>query len=101
MPPPPKRKWRKPQGDRLNGAASVSSPSTPTTPRSTIAQQPKRPKVEDAVGKGEGTVGAIGTVDVKQMYSTAAGDAQAKPFSALSGTLDKALLAGLDKMGFE
>jgi ATP-dependent RNA helicase MSS116 len=96
MPPPPKRKWRRPQGDRVNGAASGSS--TPTTPRSTVAQQPKRPKVDDAIAPGEG---AIGIVNVKQMYSTAAGDAQAKPFSALSGTLDKALLDGLDKMGFE
>lgn len=60
-----------------------------------MAQQPKRPKVEDGTPKPEGTV------DVKQMYSTSAGGEAAKPFSALSGRLDKALLDGLDKMGFE
>jgi ATP-dependent RNA helicase MSS116 len=60
-----------------------------------MAQQPKRPRVADAVPA------SVGTVDVKQMYSAATGEANAKPFSALSGTLDKTLLAGLDKMGFE
>jgi ATP-dependent RNA helicase MSS116 len=60
-----------------------------------VAQQPKRPKVEDVVPRVEGAV------DVKQMYSTSAGNASAKPFSELSGVLDKALLDGLDKMGFE
>jgi ATP-dependent RNA helicase MSS116 len=95
MPPPPKRKWRRPNGDRANGAASGSAPGTPTTPRTAVAQQPKRPRVADAVPTAEGTV------DVKQMYSSSAGDASAKPFSALSGKLDKSLLDGLDKMGFE
>lgn len=92
MPPPPKRKWHRP---RTNGTANGSGPGTPTTPLNTVAQQPKRPKVDDAVPKAEGTV------DVKQMYSTSAGNASAKPFSDLSGKLDKALLDGLDKMGFE
>jgi hypothetical protein len=95
MPPPPKRKWHRPRGDRANGAATPSTPGTSTTPRTAVAQQPKRPKVEDAMQKPEGTV------DVKQMYSTSAGGATAKPFSELSGKLDKALLDGLDKMGFE
>lgn len=98
MPPPPKRKWHRPRGDRPNVAANGSatgSNSTQTGPRPTIAQQPKRPKVEDTPPNG------AGSVDVRQMYSTSAGDAEAKPFSALSGTLDKALLNGLDKMGFE
>ncbi|OAL02684.1 ATP-dependent RNA helicase MSS116, mitochondrial [Phaeosphaeriaceae sp. SRC1lsM3a] len=95
MPPPPKRKWHRPKGDRANGTATPSTPATPTTPRTAIAQQPKRPKVENAMPKPEGTV------DVKQMYSTSAGDATAKPFSELSGKLDKALLDGVDKMGFE
>jgi ATP-dependent RNA helicase MSS116 len=93
MPPPPKRKWpNRPRGG--GGGANGSAPGTPTTPRSTVSQQPKRPKVEDAAPKAEG-------VDVKQMYSTSAGDASAKPFSELSGKLDKSLLDGLDKMGFE
>ncbi|KAF2031361.1 ATP-dependent RNA helicase MSS116, mitochondrial [Setomelanomma holmii] len=92
MPAPPnKRKFYRP--NRANGAANGSTPNTPTTP--IIAQLPKRPRVEDAAAKVEGTV------DVKQMYSTSAGDASAKPFSELSGVLDKALLDGLDKMGFE
>jgi hypothetical protein len=98
MPPQPKRKWHRPRGDRANGAANGSAPSTPSTPgtpRTALTQQPKRPKVEDAMPTAEGTV------DVKQMYSTSAGDASAKPFSELSGKLDKALLEGLDKMGFE
>lgn len=95
MPPPPKRKWHRPKGDRANGTATPSTPATTTTPRTAIAQQPKRPKVEDALPTPEGTV------DVKQMYSTSAGDATAKPFSELSGKLDKALLDGVDKMGFE
>jgi ATP-dependent RNA helicase MSS116 len=93
MPPPPnKRKFYRPNRAN-NGAGNGSAPNTPTTP--TVAQQPKRPKVDDTVPK------AAGTVDVKQMYSTATGEASAKPFSALSGVLDKALLDGLDKMGFE
>ncbi|KAH7087433.1 ATP-dependent RNA helicase MSS116, mitochondrial [Paraphoma chrysanthemicola] len=93
MPPPPnKRKFYRPNRAN-NGPANGSGANTPTAP--TVAQQPKRPKVEDAVPKAEGTV------DVKQMYSTSAGNASAKPFSELSGVLDKALLDGLDKMGFE
>jgi ATP-dependent RNA helicase MSS116 len=105
MPPPPKRKWHPRKtgtpanANAANGSASNTSsgPGTPTTPRSTMAQQPKRPKV-DAAPMPEGT---IGTMDVKQMYSTSPGGDAAKPFSALSGRLDKALLDGLDKMGFE
>ncbi|EDU40617.1 DEAD/DEAH box helicase [Pyrenophora tritici-repentis] len=96
MPPPPKRKWPRGRGggggDRTNGAATQGGP---TNPRSTIAQQPKRPKMEDAQPKPEGGV------DVRQMYSTAAGDAQPKPFSELKDKLNKGLLDGLDKMGFE
>ena len=93
MPPPPKRKWPRPKGgDRSNGA---STPNPPTTPRAAIAQQPKRPKVEDTLAK------PVDTVDVRQMYSTAAGDAAPKPFSDLQSKLHKGLLDGLDKMGFE
>ncbi|KAI1522687.1 SrmB Superfamily II DNA and RNA helicase [Pyrenophora tritici-repentis] len=51
--------------------------------------------MEDAQPKPEGGV------DVRQMYSTAAGDAQPKPFSELKDKLNKGLLDGLDKMGFE
>ncbi|KAF1833271.1 DEAD-domain-containing protein [Decorospora gaudefroyi] len=98
MPPPPKRKWPRGRGgggssggDRTNGA----SPTTPATPRSTIAQQPKRPRVENMQPKAEGRV------DVRQMYSTAAGDAAPQPFSALKTQLHPGLLDGLDKMGFE
>lgn len=95
MPPPPpaKRKWpRRNGGERSNGA---STPTTPTTPRSVAAQQPKRPKVADTLPKPDGTV------DVKQMYSTAAGDAAPKPFSDLKDKLNQGLLDGLEKMGFE
>jgi hypothetical protein len=91
-PPPPKRKWNRPRNS--NGPANGSANGTPTTPLTALAQQPKRPRVEDAVPKPE-------ALDVKQMYSTSAGDASAKPFSTLSGKLDKSLLDGLDKMGFE
>ena len=97
MPPPPKRKWpNRPRGGGGGGGggANGSVPGTPTTPRSTVAQQPKRPKVQDAAPAAEG-------VDVKQMYSTSAGNASAKPFSELRSVLDKSLLDGLDKMGFE
>jgi hypothetical protein len=90
-PPPPKRKWNRP---RNNGPANGSAPGTPATPHTALNQQPKRPRVEDAAPQSEG-------VDVKQMYSTSAGEASAKPFSTLSGKLDKSLLDGLDKMGFE
>ncbi|KAE8873511.1 hypothetical protein PTNB73_00143 [Pyrenophora teres f. teres] len=99
MPPPPKRKWPRGRGgggggggDRTNGTATQGGS---TNPRSTIAQQPKRPKMEDAQPKPEGGV------DVRQMYSTAAGDAAPKPFSELKDKLNKGLLDGLDKMGFE
>jgi hypothetical protein len=93
MPPPPKRKFPRP--NRANGAPNGSAPGAPTTPRTGPTQQPKRPRVEAAEPQ------AVGTVDVKQMYSTASGDASAKPFSVLNGKLDKTLLDGLDKMGFQ
>jgi ATP-dependent RNA helicase MSS116 len=93
MPPPPKRKWpNRPRGGGGAGA-NGAAPGAPTTPRNN-AQLPKRPKIEEAAPKADG-------VDVKQMYSTSAGNAEAKPFSQLSGVLDKSLLDGLDKMGFE
>ena len=96
MPPPPKRKWPRGRGggggDRTNGTPTQGGP---TNPRSTMAQQPKRPKMEDAQPKPEGGV------DVRQMYSTAAGDAAPKPFSELKDKLNTGLLDGLDKMGFE
>jgi ATP-dependent RNA helicase MSS116 len=60
-----------------------------------MSQQPKRPRVENTQPKVEGTV------DVRQMYSTAAGDAAPKPFAELKGKLHPGLLDGLDKMGFE
>jgi ATP-dependent RNA helicase MSS116 len=98
-PLPPKRKWHPRKATNANGSASNAStaPGTPTTPRSTMAQQPKRPR-EQAAPAAEGT---IGVMNVKQMYSTSAGGGEAKPFSTLSGKLDKALLDGMDKMGFE
>jgi len=95
MPPPPKRKWPRGRGgggDRTNGTPTQGGL---TNPRSAMAQQPKRPKMEDAQPKPEGSV------DVRQMYSTAAGDAAPKPFSELKDKLNKGLLDGLDKMGFE
>jgi ATP-dependent RNA helicase MSS116 len=91
MPPPPKRKWHRP---RPAGAA----PNNGANPQSTVAQQPKRPKVEDAVQQN---AGSNGPVDVKAMYSTSSGNAEAKRFSEMAGTLDKSLLQSLDKMGFE
>jgi hypothetical protein len=42
-----------------------------------------------------------GAPNVKAMYSTAAGNAEAKKFSEMAGKLDKSLLLGLEKMGFE
>ena len=98
MSAPPKRKWPRGRGggggggDRANGAPGRGGP---TNPRSTMSQQPKRPRVEDAQPKPETGV------DVRQMYSTAAGDAAPKPFSDLKNKLHPALLNGLDKMGFE
>ncbi|KAH9859931.1 hypothetical protein IAQ61_011714 [Plenodomus lingam] len=94
MPPPPaKRKWpRRNGGERSNGSAT---PTAPMTPRTALGQHPKRPKVEDAPPT------SASPVDVKQMYSTAAGDAAPKPFSDLKDRLDKSLLDGLDKMGFQ
>jgi len=97
MPPPPtKRKWhpRKPANNNTASGSASNASTAPGTPTA-LAQQPKRPRVENAAPKPEGGV------DVKQMYSTSAGGDSAKPFSALSGKLDKALLDGLDKMGFE
>jgi ATP-dependent RNA helicase MSS116 len=97
--PPPKRKWPRGRGgggrgggDRATGANTTTGPASP---RPAMGQQPKRPRVENAAPKPEGTV------DVRQMYSTAAGDAAPKPFSELKGKLNQGLLDGLDKMGFE
>lgn len=101
MPPPPKRKWPRGRGgggagggaaDRANGGASTPGTSTP---RFSMSQQPKRPKMEDTQPKPDARV------DVRQMYSTAAGEAAPKPFSELKNRLHKGLLDGLDKMGFE
>lgn len=91
-PPPAKRKWPRRNGGAANGGPT---PTTPTTPRSTVAQQPKRPKVEDTLPK------PVGTIDVKQMYGTAAGGEAPRPFSDLKDKLNKGLLDGLEKMGFE
>ncbi|KAJ4318737.1 hypothetical protein N0V94_004251 [Neodidymelliopsis sp. IMI 364377] len=91
MPPPPKRKWNRP---RPAGAA----PNNGANLQSTVAQQQKRPKVEDAVQQN---AGSNGPVDVKAMYSTSSGNAEAKRFSEMAGTLDSSLLQSLDKMGFE
>jgi ATP-dependent RNA helicase MSS116 len=91
MPPPPKRKWHRP---RPNGAA----PNNGANPHSTATQQPKRPRTEDVKMQD---VTATGPVDVKAMYSTSAGNAEAKRFSEMKGALDQALLNSLDKMGFE
>jgi hypothetical protein len=101
MSAPPKRKWTRGGrgggrggggGDRANGTPARG---TPMNSRSTMAQQPKRPRVEDTQPKSETGV------NVRQMYSTAAGDAAPKPFSDLKNKLHPALLQGLDKMGFE
>lgn len=93
MPPPPKRKWPRPKGgDRSNGATTQNPPAARRPP---IAQQPKRPRVEDTLPE------PVDTVDVRQMYSTAAGEAAPKPFSVLQNKLHQGLLDGLDKMGFE
>jgi ATP-dependent RNA helicase MSS116 len=89
MPPPPKRKWNRP---RPAGAA----PGNAASPHST-ATLPKRPKTEEASKQAAPS----GPVDVKAMYSTSAGSGEAKPFSDMAGTLDPALLNGLDKMGFQ
>jgi hypothetical protein len=40
-------------------------------------------------------------MDPRRLYSTSAGDSEAKPFKSLGDTLDDALLAGLGRMGFE
>lgn len=90
MPPQPKRKWHRPRGDRSNGTATPSQTAT----ASPLTQQPKRPKVNEMLEPVE-------KVDVRQMYTTAAGDAVPKPFSDLKGVLDEGLLKGLDKLGFE
>jgi hypothetical protein len=89
MPPPPKRKWNRP---RPSGAAT----NAPATQQSPAAQQPKRPRVNDGALQNEG-----GPIDVKAMYSTSAGNAEAKRFSEMAGKLDNTLLQGLEKMGFE
>jgi ATP-dependent RNA helicase MSS116 len=99
MAPPPKRKFNRSRGGGAANGSGSGTPDTPTTPRSTMAQQPKRPKVAETLPAVHSSV--EGTVDVKQMYSTSAGEATAKPFSTLSSVLDKTLLEGLDKMGFE
>lgn len=89
MPPPPKRKWNRP---RPAGAA----PGNAASPHST-ATLPKRPRTEEASNQAAPS----GPVDVKAMYSTSAGSGEAKPYSDMAGTLDPALLNGLDKMGFQ
>lgn len=103
MSAPPKRKWTRGGrgggrgggggggGDRTNGTPGRG----PANARSAMSQQPKRPRVEDTLPKPDAGV------DVRQMYSTAAGDAAPKPFADLKNKLHPALLNGLDKMGFE
>ena len=91
MPPPPKRKWHRPR-------PTVAAPNNAANPMSTAAQQPKRPRHEDVIKQESGSTGPV---DVKAMYSTSAGGAEAKKFSEMAGALDRALLNGLDQMGFE
>ncbi|RMZ70885.1 atp-dependent rna helicase [Pyrenophora seminiperda CCB06] len=94
MPPPPKRKWPRGRGGG-GGGGNAPTQGEPTNPRSTMAQQPKRPKMEDIQPKPEGGV------DVRQMYSTSASSAAPARFDTLDKKLDKGLLNSLDKMGFE
>jgi len=105
MAPPPKRKYNPRRGGGAANGSGSGTPGTPMTPRSTMAQQPKRPKVAETLPVIHSAVDVkqddVNTVDVKQMYSTSAGEATAKPFSTLSGVLNKTLLGGLEKMGFE
>jgi len=92
-PPASKRKW-----PRRNGGGRRSDnamPTLPTNSSTTLTQQIKRPKVVDLQPSTDGRM------DVKQLYSTAAGAAAPKPFSDLKDKLDKVLLDSLDKMGFE
>jgi len=92
-PPASKRKW-----PRRNGGGRRSDnamPTLPTNSSTTLTQQIKRPKVVDLQPSTDGHM------DVKQLYSTAAGAAAPKPFSDLKDKLDKVLLDSLDKMGFE
>ena len=73
-----------------NGEANGVSP----------AQQPSRPRTV-AAGEVAGEVEPPGVMDPRRLYSTSAGGGEAKPFKSLGDTLDKGLLEGLDKMGFE
>ena len=93
MPPPPKRKWNRP---RPSGGAPNASAQ-----QSTAAQQPKRPRGNNAAPQNAAPQTEGGPVDVKAMYSTAAGNTEAKRFSEMAGKLDNSLLQGLEKMGFE
>lgn len=92
MPPPPKRKWPRSRGGNRANAADRAERSTGGTG---LTQQMKRPKVEDAQSTG------VNTINVKELYSTAAGDAAPAPFSDLKGKIDQGLLNGIEKMGFE
>lgn len=53
-------------------------------------QQPSMPTVEPPT-----------LMDPRRLYSASSGGQEAKPYASLTGTLDQALLQGLDKMGFE
>lgn len=87
MPPRPRRKPAYKGAHPYGNRPKASDATTP-------AAQPSRPTPVDAPAGAE-------TIDVKHLYSTAAGDMQPEPYSSMQGKLDPALLQGLDKMGFE
>ncbi|KAH7117154.1 ATP-dependent RNA helicase MSS116, mitochondrial [Dendryphion nanum] len=66
-----------------------------TGPMAQPQPSPRRPTVDAAQSMETPKV-----MDVRRLYSTANGAHEAKPFSSLD-LLDKSLIAGLDKMGFE
>jgi ATP-dependent RNA helicase MSS116 len=67
-------------------------PAANQTPASSAspAQQPSVPAVQPPT-----------PMDPRRLYSTTTTGQEAKSYASLTGTLDKALLQGLEKMGFE
>ncbi|KAF2650023.1 DEAD-domain-containing protein [Lophiostoma macrostomum CBS 122681] len=98
MPPPPPPSGRKNNLGRQNRRPYPPRRPAANAPENGVspAQQPARP-----VSVATGALEEPKAMDPRRLYSTSAGESEAKPFKSLGNTLDESLLAGLDKMGFE
>jgi hypothetical protein len=92
------RRNNEPQGQGQKGRAPYrkrkpAAPASRATGSIGPTQQPQRPTLD---GEEKPVL-----IDARKLYSTSASGQEAKTFSSMDDKLDKALLEGVKKMGFE